>query len=83
MRRQYLEKSAKFKMLLIVNIIDRCFPSNVTNGCGCERLVFNSKDGAAVAKHENSYGEFFLFDVRDDGQPVYQVLPLSKKCNYQ
>ena len=53
------------------NPYERCYPANVTNGCNCERLVFSSRNTKAIAKHENSYGEFFLFDVRD-GQPIYQ-----------
>ena len=72
------EATCRCKPGFVGNPYERCFPSNVTNGCGCERLVFTSKDDAAVAKHENSYGEFFLFDVREDGQPVYQVQ--SKSC---
>ena len=55
------------------NPYERCFPKKVPNGCGCERLVFSTRNPLAVGKHENSYGEYFLFDIsKEDGSPIYQ-----------
>ena len=52
---------------------ERCFPKKVPNGCGCGRLVFSTRNPLAVGKHENSYGEYFLFDIsKEDGSPIYQ-----------
>ena len=57
----------------IGNPYERCFPQKVPNGCGCERLVFSTRNPLAVEKHENSYGEYFLFDIsKEDGSPLYQ-----------
>ena len=57
----------------IGNPYERCFPKKIPNGCDCERLVFSTRNPLAVRKHENSYGEYFLFDVsKEDGSPVYQ-----------
>ena len=55
------------------NPYERCYPQKVPNGCSCERLVFSTRNPLAVGKHENSYGEYFLFDIsKEDGSPVYQ-----------
>ena len=65
--------SCECKDGFVGNPYDRCFPANVTS-CGCERLVFSTKNGMAIAKHENSFGEFFLFDVGKEGYPIYQAI---------
>ena len=53
----------------------RCFPEEVEDGggegCGCRRLIFSSRSSVALAKHRNSYGEYFLYGEYD-GSPVYQ-----------
>ena len=55
------------------NPFERCYPQKVPNGCGCGRLVFSTRNPLAVRKHENSYGEYFLFDInKEDGSPIYQ-----------
>ena len=55
------------------NPFERCYPQKVPNGCGCGRLVFSTRNPSAVRKHENSYGEYFLFDInKEDGSPIYQ-----------
>ena len=55
------------------NPFERCFPQKVPNGCNCGRLVFSTRNPLAVRKHENSYGEYFLFDIsKEDGSPIYQ-----------
>ena len=37
------EATCRCKPGFVGNPFERCFPQNVTNGCGCERLVFTSK----------------------------------------
>ena len=50
----------------------RCFPSITSETeCKCDRLIFSTQNPMARDKHENSYGEYFLFDTFD-GAPVYQ-----------
>ena len=50
----------------------RCFPIlNQEEECKCDRLIFSTQNPMAKAKHENSYGEYFLFDTFE-GAPVYQ-----------
>ncbi len=39
--------------------------------CQCRRLIFSSRSSVALAKHRNSYGEYFLYGEYD-GTPVYQ-----------
>ena len=39
--------------------------------CKCDRLIFSTQNPMARDKHENSYGEYFLFDTFDEA-PVYQ-----------
>ena len=50
----------------------RCIPIFDDNEtCKCDRLIFSTQNPLARDKHENSYGEYFLFDTFDDA-PVYQ-----------
>ncbi len=51
---------------------DRCYPSdNQSVPCQCQRLIFSSQSSVALAKHRNSYGEYFLYGEYG-GSPVYQ-----------
>ena len=48
----------------------RCVPELDENEfCSCNRLIFSTQNPLARDKHENSYGEYFLFDTFD-GAPV-------------
>ena len=48
----------------------RCVPELDKNEfCSCNRLIFSTQNPLARDKHENSYGEYFLFDTFD-GAPV-------------
>jgi hypothetical protein len=42
-----------------------------STGCNCQRIIFSSQNAVAVAKHANSYGEYFLYGAYE-GAPVYQ-----------
>jgi hypothetical protein len=41
------------------------------DNCQCDRLIFSTQNPLAREKHENSYGEYFLFDHFEDA-PVFQ-----------
>ncbi len=51
----------------------RCSPhlTSEASNCLCDRLIFSTTNPLARDKHENSYGEYFLFDSLD-GAGVYQ-----------
>ena len=52
----------------------RCVPELDENEfCSCNRLIFSTQNPLARDKHENSYGEYFLFDTFD-GAPVCTLL---------
>ena len=67
----------------------RCVPELDENEfCSCNRLIFSTQNPLARDKHENSYGEYFLFDTFD-GAPVCKFessasffLNLFVKINY-
>lgn len=49
----------------------RCFPIEADGDCNCQRLIFSTQNSVALAKHHNSYGEYFLYSSFG-GFPVYQ-----------
>ena len=54
----------------------RCVPVLDENEfCPCDRLIFSTQNPLARDKHENSYGEYFLFDTFD-GAPVCKFFKL-------
>ena len=50
----------------------RCIPNiKSSDDCKCDRLIFSTTNPMAKDKHENSYGEYYLFDYFENA-PVYQ-----------
>ena len=60
------------------NPYERCFPEDdvvdsegALEDCQCQRLLLSTQNSVSLAKHHNSYGEYFLYGRYDDA-PVYQ-----------